>query len=64
MPTACPVVPPGSGILNIMMTNEKALKKERRGMNWALSRSRSRRKATTQNGAALAYMTAHVDGLR
>ena len=52
MPTACPVVPPGSGILNIMMTNEKALKKERRGIQLGDQQIARGRKATTQNGAA------------
>ena len=37
MPTACPVVPPGSGRLNIMMTNENAANKEISGMSRACS---------------------------
>ena len=31
MPAACPVVPPGSGRLNIMITNEKAANRDSRG---------------------------------
>ena len=63
-PTACPVVPPGSGTLNIMTTNEKAAKSDSAGTRRVWSVRFTRRSATHQNGAAPAYSAAHVLGLR
>ncbi len=54
IPTACPVVPPGSGRLNIMMTNEKAAKSEIKGTKRVASSARTRRSAIVQNGSAAA----------
>ena len=54
MPTACPVVPPGSGKLNIMITNEKAAKSATSGTNRVASSTRTRRSAAAQNGSAAA----------
>ena len=54
IPTACPVVPPGSGRLNIMMTKEKAAKSEISGTKRVASSARTRRNATAQNGSAAA----------
>ncbi len=51
MPTACPVVPPGSGRLNIMMTKENAAKSESSGTRRVCSAFLTRWRATHQNGA-------------
>ena len=64
MPTACPVVPPGSGRLNIMMTNENAANSEISGMSRACKADFTRWRAMYQNGAAAAARAAHVEGLR
>ena len=64
MPTACPVVPPGSGKLNIMITNENAAKTESSGTIRVFSSRLTRWSAMYQNGAAAVYMTAQVAGLR
>src|ERR1017187_2030768 len=64
MPTAWPVVPPGSGRLNIMMTKENAANREISGMRRACKADFTRRRATYQNGAAAAARLAHVEGLR
>ena len=50
MPTACPVVPPGSGRLNIMMTKENAAKTERRGIIRVFSIRFTRRRAIKPEG--------------
>ena len=50
-PTACPVVPPGSGRLNIMMMNENAANTERSGTMRVFNARFSRCKAMYQNGA-------------
>ena len=63
-PVACPVVPPGSGTLNIITTNENAAKSEMRGTRRVCNVRFRRRSATHQNGAAPAYSAAHVLGLR
>ena len=47
-----PVVPPGSGMLNIITTNENAAKSESSGHEPGVERRRTRRSATYQNGAA------------
>ncbi len=51
MPTAWPVVPPGSGRLNIMMTKQNAAKSESSGTRRVCSAFLTRRSATHQNGA-------------
>src|SRR5579863_8682066 len=63
-PTACPVVPPGSGRLNIMMTKEKAANSESSGTSRVCSRLFTRRIAVYQKGADPAYIAAQVAGLR
>ena len=52
-PTACPVVPPGSGRLNIMMMNENAANTESSGTMWVFSPRFMRRSDIHQNGAEL-----------
>ncbi len=49
-PTACPVVPPGSGRLNIMMTKEKAANSASKGTRRVCSDFLTRDSATYQNG--------------
>ena len=49
-PTACPVDPPMTGTLNIMMTNEKAAPSAMRGICLALSVRLTLRAAMTQMG--------------
>src|SRR5271157_2685314 len=63
-PTACPVVPPGSGRLNIITRKENAAKTDSSGISRVLSQRFKRRSATYQKGAEPAYNTAHVLGLR
>jgi hypothetical protein len=53
-PTACPVVPPGRGTLNIITRKLKAAEIARRGARRADSLSRRRRAATAQRGAQAA----------
>src|SRR5271169_4170533 len=63
-PTAWPVVPPGSGRLNIMTTNANAANTEMSGTT-RLSRERLRRfNAAYHPAIAPAYSVAQVDGLR
>ena len=64
MPTAWPVVPPGSGRLNIMITKENAANREISGMSRACKADLTRFRATYQNGAAAAARLTHVEGLR
>lgn len=64
IPTAWPVVPPGSGRLNIMITNENAANSDSSGTSRVLSSRRTLRSATYQNGAEAAYSVAQVAGLR
>ena len=54
MPTAWPVVPPGSGRLNIMITKEKADTTDSSGTSLVFSPLPSRRVATYQKGRAAA----------
>ena len=61
-PTACPVVPPGSGMLNIITTNEKAARSESTGTRRVWTCLRTRRIATYQKGAEVAYSAAQVAG--
>jgi hypothetical protein len=63
-PKACPVVPPGSGRLNIITRKENAANTESKGISLVLSQRFKRRSATYQKGAELAYSAAHVLGLR
>ena len=50
-PTACPVVPPGSGRLNIMMMNENAANTESNGTICVFNARFMRCSETYQNGA-------------
>jgi hypothetical protein len=52
IPTACAVVPPGTGRLNIMITKENATKTASRGTVRVVRVFRIRFRATYQNGAA------------
>ena len=52
-PTACPVVPPGNGRLNIIMMNENAAKTDSRGTMRVCNPRCMRRSETHQNGAEL-----------
>jgi hypothetical protein len=63
-PTAWPVVPPGSGMLNIMMTKEKAAVSATRGTLRAFIVSRSFRTPIAQNGTVRRNITSDVTGLR
>src|SRR5664279_94115 len=63
-PSACPVVPPGSGKLNIIRTNENAAKTEMRGTMRVVRVRLIRRRAPYQPRPAPTYRTAHVEGLR
>ncbi len=63
-PNAWPVVPPGSGRLNIITTNENAAKTEISGTT-RLSNMRFKRFSAEYHPAiAAAYSTAQVDGLK
>ena len=50
-PTACPVVPPGKGKLNIMMTKESAAITDSKGTRRVARLFFTRCKAIYQNGA-------------
>ena len=63
-PNAWPVVPPGSGRLNIMTTNENAAKTEMSGTTRLSNTRFSRFSAEYQPAIAAAYNTAQVDGLK
>jgi hypothetical protein len=63
-PTACPVVPPGRGILNIMITKEKAAIKAIKGTLRALMVLRIFLTPITQNGKVTSNITKLVEGLR
>ena len=63
-PTACPVVPPGRGRLNIIMMKEKAAKTESKGTMRVWTRRSTRRSEVYQKGADPAYSATQVDGLR
>jgi len=51
-PSGCAVVPPGIGMLNIMITNENAAKTEISGTRRVIRSLRVLRRATYQNGTA------------
>ena len=63
-PTACAVVPSGTGTLNIITRKQYAAPSASSGTERVLTTLRTRRAATTQNGAAAPYITAQVWGLR
>src|ERR1700692_3911512 len=63
-PTACPVVPPGKGRLNIMMMNENAAKTDSRRTMRVFSTRFILCSEVYQNGADPTYSAAHVAGLR
>ena len=63
-PTAWPVVPPGSGILNIIATNENAANTPRRGILSFDIFSLTFFADTAIAGTAAAAITAQVAGLR
>src|SRR5579872_6348531 len=63
-PIACPVVPPGSGRLNIMMTKEKAANRDSSSTRRVCRSFFTRRSPVYQKGAEPAYKEAHVAGLR
>jgi hypothetical protein len=63
-PTPFAVVPPGTGTLNIMIANVKAEKTARSGTVRPPTERLTRTPATAQNGAAEAYITPQVAGLR
>ena len=63
-PTACPVVPPGSGTLNIMSRNEKAAQMPRKATCRLSSVSRTLRTQCTHTGTMATAMTASVCGDR
>ena len=62
-PTACPVVPPGRGTLNIMMTKQNALVTASSGTS-RVSDPFYPREGRIQKGTAAAYSVAQVEGLR
>ena len=64
IPTAWPVVPPGSGRLNIMTTKEKAAKTDSSGIMRVCKAAFRRLRAIYQKGAAAAKRLAQVEGLR
>src|SRR4030042_1475789 len=63
-PTAWPVVPPGIGTLNIMITKQNAALRASIGTCLARRDLFSLRDAAIQNGAAAAYAAAYVCGPR
>jgi len=63
-PTACPVVPPGSGTLNIMIMKQKADSSAISGALLALIFSRSFLMPTYQKGKMIKNITSAVAGLR
>src|ERR1051325_855736 len=63
-PTACPVVPPGSGRLNIMMMKENAANTDSSGTIRVFSTRFIFCSDMYQNGADPAYRAAHVPGPR
>src|ERR1700733_10729048 len=64
MPTAWALVPPGSGMLNIITTKQKAAKSETSGIKRVCRRRRRERKPAYQKGVAAPKSEAHVVGLR
>src|SRR5579883_1572606 len=63
-PTACAVVPPGTGILNIIIVKEKAAKIESNGMVRLLSTERTRLTARVQVGTVTMPVPSEKIGLR
>src|SRR4030067_112383 len=63
-PTACPVLPPGRGMLNIITRKENAAEMARRGALRASRLSRTLRAAIAQRGAQAAYAAMYVGGPR
>ena len=63
-PTACPVDPPMTGTLNIMMTNEKAAPSARSGICLVLSVCLTLRAAMNQMGIMTIQSTTYVCGPR
>src|SRR3990172_7512673 len=63
-PTACPVLPPGRGRLNIITRKENAAEMARRGALRASRLSRTLRAAIAQRGAQAAYAAVYVGGPR
>src|SRR5581483_7925736 len=63
-PTACPVVPPGSGTLNIITTKENAANSAMSGTVRLFNMPRTFCVARIQNGAATTYIAAAVSGLK
>ena len=63
-PTACPVVPPGSGTLNIIPRNEKAAPIPRSGILAFGISVLTLLIEYPQTGTMAAVITAHVDGLK
>src|ERR1700758_2640712 len=63
-PSACPVVPPGSGILNIITTNENAANTDIRGMVRVAKARFVFRRAEYHPAAEKAYSVAQVEGLK
>ena len=62
--TACPVVPPGIGTLNIIARKLKAAASPRSGIFSFGTVSRTRFVAWTQTGTMAAASTPQVEGLR
>jgi hypothetical protein len=62
LPTACPVLPPGMGTLNIMMTNEKAAASARYGTCFVLRFVRSHLPAQYQIGIIMIQKGMYVFG--
>jgi hypothetical protein len=63
-PTACPVVPPGRGMLNIITRKPNAAEIASSGVRRADSFSRNRRAAIAHSGAQAAYAARYVGGPR
>lgn len=63
-PTACPVVPPGIGILNIISKNENAAKTPMTGIFFVERSFLIFLVAQAQTGIIEVPITAQVDGLR
>ncbi len=63
-PTAWPVLPPGIGILNIMITKEKAPARATSGRSFLGRTERIFTAARHHSGAMTAYIVPYVCGLR
>src|SRR5437667_12902614 len=60
IPTACPVVPPGRGTLNIMMTKQNELVTASSGTSRVCINRLTRARAKYQKGTAAAYSVGQV----